>query len=141
MDQPITEFRSNFDAWKERRPSSVAQLDADVAVSVGDRHGTWFVEFAWNAGGLHRAAELGVTNATALDDSVATDAVISVRASASSETHWTSTSIYERRRSLSRVSPDNLDEWVSAAVRVASSFTTAALTDAYALPAQAASAQ
>ena len=88
----------------------------------------------WASGGLQRAAELAVTNATALEDSVAVVAIISVRASASSDTHWTATSIYDQRRSLSRVTLDNLDDWIAAAVRVASSYTVGALTDAYALP-------
>lgn len=134
MERPISEFRSTLESWKERRPPAIAQLDADVAINLGERHGSWFVEFAWTAAELHRSAELAVTNATGLDDSVATEAYISVRASASSETHWTATSIYERRRSLSRVSPDNLEGWILAAVRVASSYTPGALTDSYALP-------
>jgi hypothetical protein len=134
MDVRITELRSTLAGWKEQRPAVLAQLDEEIAVSFGERHGSWFTQFAWTASGLHRAAELAITNATSLDDSQADVAHISVRASASSDTHWIATSIYDRRRTLSRVGPDDLTRWLAAAVQVASSFTSGALTDTYALP-------
>lgn len=134
MVQPISELQAILSGWKARPPSAVSQVDDAPAVTLGERHGSWFVRFTWVGAGLQRAAELAITNPTALEDSVATQAVISVRASATSETHWTATSIYDQRRSLSRVSQDDLDDWIAAAVRVASSYTAGSLTDVYTLP-------
>lgn len=131
MERTVAEFRRILEAWKTRGRQAFIEVARDIQVSAGERHGSWFVELAWVSDGLHRAAELAVTNATGLDDLSATEAYISARASASSMTRWTSTSIYERRRSLARVSTDNIDEWLTAAVRVAASYTERSLTDEY----------
>lgn len=136
MDLSVSEFRPRLEAWKERTPAAVRQVDAKIHTTLGERHGTWLIEFSWWSGGLHRAAGVGVTNATALSDTDATEAIISVRASASSETHWTATSIYEKRRALGRVSTDSLETWLESAVRIAATFTPGGLTESYVLPIQ-----
>ena len=104
------------------------------SLSHGERHGSWFIGVSWSTGsGIQRSAEIALTNATALEDSRADAAFVSARASASTDAYWVSDMVYEQRRSVRRIDPIDLENWLRAAIELADSYTPAALTNAYAL--------
>lgn len=118
--------------WAEESPSLV-EVARQANGSAGERHGTWFFRLSWNDEQLSRAVEVGISNATALPDSLSTEAFVSVRASASTDSAWVATTIYDRRRSLSRVSDEDLLAWMATAASVAVSYTRSSLSVPYPL--------
>lgn len=132
-DRTVSDVAERLLSWADQ-PPSVLRVQSDQVKSVaGERHGSWFVRLAWESGGMARAVDVAITNATALPDNVASEAYVSVRASASTEAAWVATPIYDRRRSLTRVTDEALLAWVATGASVASSYTQASLSVTYPL--------
>ena len=93
--------------------------------------GDFFMAMDRQQGGLARSAELAFTNPEAMPDEVATRAVVSVRASASTEERFVAEILYQRSRASSRLSEDELLELLAAAVDRAAGYNGASLTEAY----------
>jgi hypothetical protein len=129
----VSDVAAQLRAWSEQPPDAVAEAAREVRALAGERHGSWFVRLSWESGGLARAVEVAISNATALPDVIATEAFVSVRASASNETAWVAEIIYESRRSLARVSEQDLLDWMNTGASVAVSYTPGALTHTYPL--------
>lgn len=101
-------------------------------MSAGERFGSWFLAITWLQDGLTKSAEIGVTNPDVVSDADADRAVITVRASASSERRFVVERLYERRRAVSRVDSDQLESWLTSAIERAIGYNAASLRDAYA---------
>lgn len=113
--------------------SRVRELVAveNVQMLSGERHGSWFLRARWQEGPLVKAAEIALTSASALPDDLASTAVVSVRASATSESRYVVETLYERRRGVSRVSSADLTDWLMSAAQRAADYTSASLVSTY----------
>lgn len=130
IERNLADVSSQLRYWAEQPPPFVRYEDRIVKTMFGERHGSWFLRFTWEDQ-LHRSVEAAITNATSLSDSYATEAYISIRAAASTEEGWTATMVYDRRRSLSRVSLEDFETWIARAFEVAQSYRPTSMTVGY----------
>jgi hypothetical protein len=71
MAVTLAEQRETLEAWKEQMPASVRETygNRDVDVTIGERHGSWFIRVQWmEDGDLLKIAELALTNPEATAD-------------------------------------------------------------------------
>lgn len=119
--------------WSTELPES-AQVPLRGLTSrsrFGERHGSWFLVARWSSDGLSRAAELAFTNGAAIPDEVATQAIVTVRASASSEEAFVAELLYNRWRSVQRFSRETMVEFFLAAIQRAAAYSSFSLVRAY----------
>lgn len=120
-------------AWSSELLESL-RADASLPeqrVRFGERHGSWFLSLQWSEGSLDRGAAIALTNAEALGDAVAESVFISVQSSASSDERFVVESIYDRRRSVRRLEPSQLEGWLFAAIARSRQYTPTSLTSSY----------
>lgn len=131
--ETFTEQRLAIASWSERLPSPVVEAlpDASSVVTFGDRHGSWLLRISWVQAELLRMADLAITNAEATPDELTGSAVVTIRSSASTEERFVVETLFERRRTISRLPEDLLVDQLAAAVRRAGSFTSVNLTATY----------
>lgn len=131
----LLEQHALLQAWSERLPVTVAALldGRDVRSTAGERHGTWMLRVEWRDDPLVRQAELGLTNPEATPDETTDSAVVSTRASATTDARFVAEVLYERRRSLSRIPNEFLEQQLAAAVQRAASYTPQSLIAVYEL--------
>ncbi len=135
---PEFETLSEHAALLKRWSSQPSQLLGDLTVEgaradFGERHGSWFLRLSWTTENLTRTAELALTNATVVPDGVAESAVVTVRASASSEERFVAETVYEARRGVRRLTSDDLAGWLRTAVERASNLSNRELSQPYLL--------
>lgn len=120
--------------WSALPSRVVGDLSVDgIRADFGERHGSWFLRLSWAGDELIRTAELALTNATLAPDSEAEAAVVTVRATASSEERFVIENIYEGRRRVRRLNSAELETWLRTAVERASSLSNRELSQTYLL--------
>lgn len=120
--------------WSSQPSQVLGDVELDGArADFGERHGSWFLRLTWTTENLTRTAELALTNATVSPDNLADRAVVTVRASASSDERFVVEGIYEGRRGVRRLHSDDLAGWLRAAVGRAGNLSNRELSQTYLL--------
>ena len=104
---------------------------AEPSLTSGERFGTWFLEIVWLAEGLSRSASVGLTPAGARTEDASVQAVVTVRAAASSEERFIAENVYEQRRAVARLSVVDLESYWEAAVQRAAQYSERSLVSSY----------
>ena len=120
--------------WSVQPSQVLGEVDVDDArAEFGERHGSWFLRLRWTTDELTRTAELALTNATLSPDNDAEFAVVTVRATASSEERFVTENIFEGRRGVRRLKSDALEGWIRTAVERANNLSNRELSHTYLL--------
>ena len=129
----LTERLSALRTWGDNLPRSVLEplIGYEPKMAFAERHGTWTLQVKWVDSGISKAAELGFTNAQSVPDTEAKSAVVSVRSSASSRQQFIVETLFERRRTMSRMKDDELEELLKAAVQRAKEYNELSLRHTY----------
>ena len=112
-------------------PEVTADADSVAQTTSGERHGSWFLEIAWQIDSIAHSTTLALTNPTAIPDSTTTRVVVTATARASSTTRYVSETVFEQRRAISRISQAELQGWLLAGVERARGYNEASLNQAY----------
>ena len=115
-------------------PGRIRDLGERLGARVvfGERHGSWLLRMMWQRDGLTRTAELALTNPEPTPDSTTDASYVTVRSSASNDLRYVVEDIYNKRRSVRRLPPEQLDDWLFAALERADGYTDASLIEGYA---------
>ncbi len=131
--ESVADSVAELKRWSDQLPESALLTLRGLSARsrFGERHGSWFLEARWSSDGLSRASELAFTNGAAIPDEVATQAIVTVRASASSEEAFVAELLYNRWRSMQRFSREAMVEFFLAAIQRASAYSPISLVRAY----------
>lgn len=105
--------------------------NVDASLTSGERFGTWFHEIFWLADGLSRSASVGLTPVGARTEGEAVQAVVTVRAAASSDERFIAENLYEQRRALARIPVADLESYWETAVQTAAQYSERSLISSY----------
>jgi hypothetical protein len=115
--ETLSEQVALLKAWSAEPARVLADLNLDgVRADFGERHGSWFLRLRLTADEVIRTAELALTNATMAPDNEAEYAIVTVRASASSDERFALEKIYEGRRGVRRLRTATFEAWLRSAV-------------------------
>jgi|GEM_PF-4949496 len=128
----ISEQVEYLKAWSSQHAGQVAAFELpELTIDNGERHGSWFLRLLWRDQGLSRSAELALTNSDITPDESTEYALITVRSTASNDERFVIENLYDKRRSLRRISSEQLDDWLMSALERARAYTQASLSHAY----------